>query len=177
MRKSFARIKGAGFILWQTRHEFYHVVTGLLFAWYLRELWRQFNTRWIALAVLGSLLPDLDHFVYFLTYGKKEWYSKQIRSFLRNHQWRTLWKFVATGHKYNTDLMTHNYYFMAFLLLVSILSFFVNWKIGVILFGTMLLHYLFDILDDIVTLGYVNTNWKRWGKPKRRAAGLGFGPR
>ena len=45
-------------------------------------------------------------------------------------------------------------------------SMFVDWNAGVILFGAMLLHYLFDIADDIVTLGQINPNWKRWGKPR-----------
>lgn len=167
MRKSFARIKGAGFILWHTRHEFYHIVTGLIFAWFLRELWRQFNTTWILLSIFGSLIPDLDHFIYFFTYGKNGWYPRQIRLFFRNHEWRSLWIFVETGHKYNTELITHNYYFMALLFIILILSFFVDSKVGVIIFGTMLLHYLLDVFDDIVALGHMNANWKRWGKPKK----------
>jgi hypothetical protein len=167
MRRGIARLRGLGFILWQTRHEFYHVLVGLTWAWFLRELWHEFNVRWIGVAIIGSLLPDLDHFIYFLTYGKRDWYTKQVRTFLREHEWRTLWKFVASGHKYNTSLATHNYFFMAFLVAIAILSFFYDFKTGVILFGAMFLHYLFDILDDIVALGYVNENWRRFWKPKR----------
>ena len=65
MRRSVARIKGLGFILWQTRHMVYHVMLGLLWAWFLRERWGEFNPKWIAMAVVGSLLPDLDHLNYF----------------------------------------------------------------------------------------------------------------
>lgn len=166
MSRSIARLKGLGFILWQTRHEFYHVLVGLMWAWFLRELWQQFNSRWITLTILGSLLPDLDHFVYFLTYGKRDWYTKQIRKFLREHEWRTLWKFVASGHKYNTSLATHNYFFMTFLAALSLASFFYDFKTGVILFGAMFGHYLFDVIDDLVILGYVNANWKRFWKPR-----------
>lgn len=166
MRKSVARLKGFGFILWQTRHEFYHILVGLLWAWYLREVWREFNPRWVAVAIFGSLIPDLDHFVYFLTYGKRDWYTKQVRVFMRAHQWRTLWKFVAQGHKYNTSLATHNYFFMTTLILLSGISFIYNWKVGVILFGAMVGHYAFDVLDDFVILGYVNPNWRRFWKPR-----------
>lgn len=167
MRKSVAKLRGVGFILWQTRHEFYHVLVGLVWAWFLREQWREFNGSWVVISVAGSLAPDLDHFVYFLTYGKRDWYTKQVRAFLRAHQWRTLWKFVASGHKYNTSLATHNYFFMLLLAIMAGASFFYNWKVGVILFGAMMAHYLFDVLDDVVTLGYINPNWRRMWKPKR----------
>jgi hypothetical protein len=167
MRQSVARLKGLGFILWHTRHEFYHVLLGLVWAWFLREIWQQLNAEWITISVLGSLLPDLDHFLYFFVYGRKDIYSKQVKSFFKNHEWRVLWKFLETGHKYQTDLATHNYYFMGFLLFLSVLSFFYNWKVGIVLFGAMIIHYLFDVFDDIITLGYININWKRWGKPNK----------
>ena len=164
MRRSVARLKGIGFILWHTRHEFYHVLLGLLWAWILREIWKQFNVRWITVAVIGSLLPDLDHFFYFFIYGRKNIYSKQVKMFFKSREWRILWKFLETGHKYQTGLATHNIYFMIFLLLLSLISFFYTWKVGVVLFGAMLIHYLFDIFDDILILGYINANWKRGWK-------------
>jgi len=165
MRRSVARLKGIGFILWHTRHEFYHVLLGLVWAWFLREIWRQFNIRWITVSVIGSLLPDLDHFFYFFVYGRKDIYAKQIKSFLRGREWRIVWNLLETGHKYQTDLATHNFYFILFLLLLSLASFFYDWKIGVVLFGAMITHYLFDVFDDIMMLGYINPNWKRWWKP------------
>lgn len=167
MRRSVARLKGLGFILWHARHGFYHVLLGLVWAWFLREVWQQFNVRWIAVSVIGSLVPDLDHFYFFLFYGKEDMYTKQIKSFLKNRQWRILTKFLETGHKYQTDLATHNFYFILFLLLLSFGSFFYDWKVGVVLFGAMLTHYLFDVFDDIVTLGYINVNWKRFWKPNK----------
>lgn len=162
---STAKIRGLGFILWQTRHEFYHVLLGLVWAWCLRELWQEFSIRWVMWAIVGSLVPDIDHILYFTTYGKTDRYTRQIRGFLRNRQWRVLWKFIATGHKYQTNLATHNVYFMLFLFVLSLSSLFYDWRTGLVLFGAMLIHYLFDILDDMLILGYVNPNWKRWGKP------------
>lgn len=166
MKRSVARIRGLGFILWQARHYAYHIFVGLVWAWALREYWNEFNTRWITTAIIGSVIPDLDHLVYFLTYGRRDWYTKQIRAFLRDHEWRTLTKFVANGHKYNTSLATHNYYFMVFLAVLSVGSFFYDWKVGVVFFGAMVLHYLFDVWDDIAMLGKVNSNWRRAWKPK-----------
>ena len=157
-------MKGLGFLLWHTRHEFYHVLMGLVWAWFLREQWGMFNGRWVWLSLFGSLLPDADHLVYFFTYGRKDFYTTQVRLFLRSHQWRNLWVYIENGHKYNTNLSSHNYYVVALLLISSVVSLFVDWQAGIILFGAMLIHYFFDIVDDLFILGRVNPNWRRWGR-------------
>lgn len=166
MRPSVARIKGLGFIFWHAKHEFFHVLLGLIWAWFLRERWGEFNVRWIGLSILGSLLPDIDHFFYFFTYGKMDAYTVQVRSLFKNKQWRALTSFIESGHKHNTNLASHNFYFMGILFLVALLSSFFSWEAGVILFGAMLIHYFFDIADDLLRLGKVNSNWKRWGRAK-----------
>ncbi len=145
---------------------FYHVLIGLVWAWFLRERWGEFNPKWIWTAVIGSILPDIDHFNYFLGYGKDDGYTKQVVAFFRSHQWRNLAWFIATGHKYNTNLSYHNIYVVGILLFCSLLSSRIDWEVGVVLFGAMIFHYLFDIADDVVQLGTLNPNWKRWGKPK-----------
>lgn len=164
MRRSVAKLRGLGFIFWHARHEFYHVLLGLLWAWFLRERWGEFNHRWIWTSIFGSLLPDLDHFYYFLGYGKSAAYTSQIKSMLKNRQWRNVTVFVEAGHKREAYTATHNYYTMVLLLVVSLLSSRYEWETGVILFGAMLIHYLFDVTDDLLVLGRINPNWKRWGR-------------
>ena len=68
----------------------------------------------------------------------------------------------------NTDLVTHNYYVIVGLLISALLLAYFDMKNGVVLFGAMVVHYVFDILDDILMLGHVNPNWRRFGKPGRR---------
>jgi hypothetical protein len=161
-----AQIRGFGFILWHSRHEFYHVLIGLVWAWILREHWGEFNYRFVLLSVFGSLLPDLDHFWYFLTYGRKAPYTQTIRELIRDRKWRAITVYIEAGHKNNTSLTLHNYYFMGILLLAAVLFTIFSWKAGVVLTGAMILHYLFDIADDLVQIGSVNPNWKRWGREK-----------
>jgi len=168
MRKSIARIRGLGFILWHSRHELYHALLGLAWAWLLREVWGEFSFRWVFFAILGSLLPDADHLFYFVTYGKRDEYAASIKKLLGTKQWRNLTVFIEQGHKYNTDLMYHNIYFIALLLATTFLCFLFDWKSWVVLFGAMIIHYIFDILDDFVTLGYINPNWKRWGSGRKK---------
>lgn len=164
MRKGVAKIKGLGFLLWHMRHHYYHILIGVVWAWILREVWHSFQPRWIALSIIASELPDADHFVYFFTYGKKDPYSKLVKSLFANRQWRLLWYTIDKGHKYNTNLATHNYFTIMFLTGLSVLAYFFEWQSAVVFLGAMVLHYIFDIVDDLLILGSINPNWKRWGR-------------
>lgn len=167
MRKTYARVKGVGYIFWQTRHMVYHVMLGLLWAWYLRERWAVFNPVWLWIAAFGSVLPDVDHLNYFLGYGRGDTYTKQVFSYIRYKEWQKLFYFLASEHKHNTSLAYHNIYSLILLVICSFIASFVDWQAGVVLFGAMVSHYLFDIADDFVQLGELNPNWKRWGRPKK----------
>lgn len=167
MRRTFARVRGIGFILWQARHMAYHVMLGLLWAWFLRELWGQFNPKWIATAVVGSVLPDAEHITYFLGYGRKDTYTQQVFAYIRNHEWRNLFYFISHGHKHQTNLAFHNVYTVAIFIVVSVIASLVDWQAGIVLFVAMISHYLFDMADDLMQLGEINSNWKRWGRPKK----------
>ncbi len=167
MRRSLARVKGLGFILWHGKHMVFHVLWGLMWAWFLREQWNEFNVFWIVTAICGSILPDVDHFLYFFTYGKRDAYTRSVASLLKNRQWRLLTTFLARGHKYNTNLTFHNYYTIAGCVLIGIGASIVDWQAGVVLFGAMVLHFLFDVAEDMLLLGKVNPNWARWGRGKR----------
>lgn len=164
MKQSLARIRGLAFIIWQSRHMAYHVLLGLLWAWFLRERWGEFNAVWICMSVFGSLLPDAEHIYYFLGYGRQDAYATSVLELLRGHHWRRLFLFVATEHKHNTSLAYHNIYTVIIFIVVGLLASFFDWQVGVILCGAMVSHYLFDMLDDMFLLGALNPNWKRWGR-------------
>lgn len=166
MPRQIARIKSLGFFAWNGRHMFYHVILGLLWAWFLREIWNEFNPRWIWLSIFGSVLPDADHLIYFLTYGRRDEYTIKLRLLLRSHQWRASWLYMKDGHKTNTRLVTHNIFIMLGLLIFSTFAIFYEWQSAVILCGAMFFHYLFDVFDDLFILGRLNPNWKRWGREK-----------
>lgn len=157
-------VKTVSRLIWYSKHESTHVLVGLVYAWFLRESWGSFSTSQIFWAALGSLLPDLDHLIYFFFYGRSDAYSLQVKQFLRQGQLVNLFRFVAKGHKYNTDLWSHNVYIVSLLFLGVSASSLFDWQLGMILFGSMVLHLLFDIVDDLIFLGYLNTNWRRWGR-------------
>ena len=167
MKHKVARIKGLGFVLWHARHEFYHILLGLVWSWFLREQWGEFNVKWVWLAVFGSLLPDVDHLLFFFGYGREHDYTKHIIELLRKHEWRKFVVYVEHGHKYQTGLSYHNYYIVLVFLSIGVLSSFFDWQSGVVFFGAIVIHYIFDIFDDLMMLGEVNANWTRWGREKK----------
>jgi hypothetical protein len=168
MSRSLARVRGLGFIFWHARHEFYHALLGIAWAWIIREWWGEFNIKWIIISVFGSLLPDIEHLYYFIAHRTNDGYALQVIRALREHEWRLLTLFIEKGHKRNTNLAFHNIYVIFFLFLMATLCVVFDWNSWVVLIGAMIIHYLFDIADDIITLGYLNPNWKRWGRAKKR---------
>lgn len=164
--KIVLRVRGLGFIIWHGRHYAYHLLLGIAWLWLVQRVFGEFTSRDVFVALLGSLLPDADHLWYWLTYGKSDEYVIQIKQMVKTRQWRNFTVFCESGHKHNTSLMTHNVYFMLVLSSVACLAYLFDRRTSFILLGTMVLHYIFDIVDDILTLGYINPNWKRWGRKK-----------
>lgn len=142
----------------------YHILIGLVWVWVMQKQWNDFHAFWIWIAAVGSVLPDLDHLLYYFGYGKNDAYNKAIADFVKARQWRSLTVFLEYGHKHNTNLSFHNIYITVFFLAGSLLASTLNWQTGVVLFGAICSHFIFDMLDDIVQLGNLNDNWKRWGR-------------
>lgn len=132
-----------------------------MFAWFLRELWQQFEPRYIVLAAFGSVIIDIDHFLYYFTYGRHEDYAREARKILRAGQIGTYIKYCTNNHKNNTSLLTHNVYVMGFFVLMAFISFWFDWKARVVIFGAIVLHFVVDLVDDLWVLGHINDNWKR----------------
>lgn len=167
MEFAVARVRGVGFLLWQARHMAYHVMVSLLWVWFLREWWGTLNVWWIVVAAIGSILPDADHLHYYFTYGRKDAYTKQIFAHFRKGEWRLMFRFIANNHKHNTSLSYHNVYVAILFILGAIVASMVNWRMGVVLLGAIVSHFVFDMADDVVQLGKFNANWFRWGRPKK----------
>lgn len=168
MTRSLARIRGIGYVLWHARHMFYHVLLGLCWAFVLKELWGEFSIKYLFLAVFGSLVPDIEHVIYFFVYGRGDEYAHVVKEFLKAREWRALTTFIEQGHKYNTNLSYHNVYFVVLLFILAIVCFVIDWDAWMIVLGAMVIHYLFDIVDDYRLLGYLNSNWRRWGREKHK---------
>ena len=151
-------------VVWYSRHELYHVLIGIVYAWFLREAWGVFQWHQVLWSIFGSLLPDVDHLIFFFFYGRNDAYSLKAKSLLKHGGLSQLIPFLAREHKHNTNLWSHNVFVISFLFVSAYASSLYDWKLGLVLFGAMILHYLFDITEDLILLRALNPNWKRWGR-------------
>src|SRR3989344_185427 len=165
MRKVAPRLKGVVKMVWHSKHMIVHVLLGLRWATFL--LGRgDITFHWVAIATFGSLLPDIEHIMYFLTYGRHDEYTQQLFRLLKSRQWTCAFRYCETGHKTNTKLYYHNFYTVGFLILLCVISLMVDLFSFGLLIGSMVSHYLFDAAEDMALMGRLNPNWKRWGKPR-----------
>lgn len=164
--KALLKVKRVPYIIWYSKHELTHVLMGLAYAWFLRELWGDFSSYYVFLAVFGSLAIDLDHLFFFFTYGRNEPYAREVQKILKQGQFTYLIRYWRDNHKNNTGLASHNVYVLGFFLIFTLVSFGFDWKARVIFFGAVVLHLLFDILDDVWALGYINENWRHLRRKK-----------
>lgn len=160
------KIRGLGYLFWHARHMIYHLLLGVTWIWVIQDHIGIYSPTLLFISLLGSVFPDFEHLLFFFTYGKRDSYTKQIKGYINNRDWRVLIRFIEQGHKYNTTLRYHNVYAMMGLMGITALFYFIGSYTGFIFTGAMVIHYLFDILDDLATLGRLNKNWFRWGRGK-----------
>ena len=138
-------------MVWHSKHMIVHVLLGLRWATFL--LGRgDITFHWIAVATFGSLLPDIEHIMYFLTYGRHDEYTQQLFRLLKSRQWTCAFRYCETGHKTNTKLYYHNFYTVGFLILLCVISLMVDLFSFGLLIGSMVSHYLFDAAEDMALI-------------------------
>ncbi len=163
------KIRGLGYLFWHARHMIYHLLLGTLWMWVVQDQTGIYSPALLFMSLLGSVFPDFEHLLFFATYGKKDAYTAWVKTYMKHGDWRVLVRFIEKGHKYNTKLRFHNIYVVTLFLILSIGFFQMQVSSGFIFTGAMVIHYLFDMLDDFATLGKLNKNWYRWGKTIRKS--------
>jgi hypothetical protein len=142
-------------------HMLIHALLGVAAAYFILSVFPEApKTTLVIYGVLGGLLPDIDHFIYYFFYGKNSQYAQIAKYFILKKQLRNWAKFVKTNHKQNTGLYSHN--FISLLLSVSLFVYFGLRKDhpGFAVFAlSWSIHYLFDIFEDLLFFRRLNPNW------------------
>ena len=113
----------------------------------------------ISLGIAGNTLPDLDHVIYFLTYGKKTEYSTMVKSLISAKQISELRKFLRQNHKYLTELYSHTLLSPIVTSLLSFIFYKKNSPYLLTLFLSISTHFIYDIIEDLLFFGKLNRNW------------------
>ena len=121
--------------------------------------------RLFLVSVLGAYFPDADHLLFIFGYGrsaqyaidsKKSFFEGGIPGFLR---------YVKKNHKGNTRIYSHNLLSLGLVIGLSVWSVLSGNRILGGVFFSWSLHYVFDILEDLLFFGKLNGNWwLRFGK-------------
>lgn len=145
----------------ETYHMGIHISLGLIVALVAHKFMPDSSTQRLLIAgALGSVLPDLDHLLFILFYGRKTKYARDFKYTFLHEGFRSWWNFCKLNHKHNTQLISHNLLFM--LLTVAISFWFLLERDSASMFVFMFawfMHYTFDIFEDYLFFGKLNSNW------------------
>lgn len=144
-------------------HMVFHVMFGIICGYFVHDLFPDSNLRnLIFWGVWGSLLPDIDHFVYFYFYGKHTEYSKVVRQYIKDKKIWDLFNFWKFNHKKSNGprLYSHNILFV--ILTLYLFNYFVQVKdmpTFSVLALSIFTHLIFDMGEDILFMKKLNPNW------------------
>lgn len=144
----------------QTYHILIHVLLGFICALVISKEFDGENLYLLLLCgLLGNTLPDLDHVIYYLTYGKDSEYSQIIKLFIKERDFKEVKDFLRENHKYLTGLYSHTILspiitgFLTYLFITNSKIYFAT------LFLSITIHFLYDILEDLLFFKRLNPNW------------------
>ncbi|MBW6441872.1 metal-dependent hydrolase [Patescibacteria group bacterium] len=144
----------------QTYHILIHVLFGIMTALIVSKQYDNENLLLLLLmGFLGNTLPDIDHVIYFLTYGRDSEYSQIIKLFIKERHFREIKNFLRDNHKYLTGLYSHT--LISPVVSIFLTYFFFQKKLiyPATFFFSVSIHFLYDILEDILFFGKLNPNW------------------
>ncbi len=109
--------------------------------------------------VLGAILPDLEHFLFYYKTGAKCPYSSIVRSYIKKRKVKNLYSFMTKYHKGLSGLYLHNVFtpILAVLFGAKYLDQ-GHYITSAFLFGVAS-HFIFDIMEDLLFFGKLNPNW------------------
>lgn len=147
--------------LCETYTEIVHILFGVITGIIVYFLFPDSELDFIMLvSVLGAILPDIDHIFSIFIYNRKTDYSKTVRRFLNDKQFRKWAHFTKVNHKNNTGIYSHNIFAMLFVFIIALLFMFryesASWSA---FFLAWFSHYLWDILEDLIFFSKLNSNW------------------
>jgi len=144
----------------QTYHILIHILLGLICALIISREFQGENLFLLLICgFLGNTLPDLDHVIYYLTYGKDSEYSQIIKLFIKERDFKEVKDFLRENHKYLTGLYSHT--ILSPLLSILLMFLFLN-KNNIYIstfFLSVTTHFIYDIVEDLLFFKKLNPNW------------------
>lgn len=143
----------------QKYHSYIHGMFGMT-AFYVNGIFTESKSlKTLAAALAFSFLPDFDHILQNFVYKRNTTYARLYREAWHKGKLSGLIKHVMAGHKNNTGTYSHNIILPTFLLVVyAFLDKMQSPVLGAVILSWAL-HYVYDILEDLVYFKKLNPNW------------------
>jgi membrane-bound metal-dependent hydrolase YbcI (DUF457 family) len=142
-------------------HMSIHIIFGLVVGYLFTQLDTEVNLIVaLAIGVVGSLIPDLDHFLFIFVYGKDTQYARYLKDCIRRFDYKNASAFAKQNHKSNHYILSHNIVAPILSIMSGIFSTTVlDSNYWGILWFAIFTHFLFDILEDLLHHNKLNPNW------------------
>jgi len=120
------------------------------------------SARFLILMAIAPLIPDLEHFVFFFTYGRKSNYTQNLLRQLKvDGIVKGFWVYCAKNHKNQNSLYLHDGLIPVLFLIIGLVLLDKDKTYQSALIFSLAFHYIYDIFEDYLMLGGLNNNWKR----------------
>lgn len=140
-------------------HEFIHLGLGVVCYFITSHIFPNYSSITLLLvALIGSLLPDVDHLFYLFGYGRFDTYAIKFKEQLKLGLNQAV-KYCRQNHKNNCYIVSHNLISLFLALTVFCFALFFNNPILSVLSLSICFHFLFDIFEDILAKNKINPNW------------------
>jgi len=147
--------------LTEDHHMLIHFLLGVIVALFSQRFFPDANLQRLLIAgFLGSFIPDIDHIFFLFMYGKNSKYAKHSKFILSHDGFKAWVNFCKLNHKKNTQLFSHNIIFAISAVLISLWFLVERDSISMFVFMfAWFMHYIFDIFEDYIFFGKLNSNW------------------
>lgn len=159
MKRILRVSKSSAAFVWHAKHVLTHLCFGIGWFLFLKYFYPELPMRYFYVALFASLLPDVEHIYYLLVKQPSSHYTKQIIKLMKNGSIVELFRFVEKKHKHETFLPFHHIITPILALIGCAIAIHVDRMGTAVFFGAFTLHYIFDIVEDIVVLRRLNPNW------------------
>ena len=144
----------------QNYHEYVHFFFGLISFFIVLAYFPHSSWFWLLLvALIGSIFPDIDHLFYLFGYGRHHAYSLPFHQYLKNRDISAAIEYCRQNHKFNHYILSHNLLTPVFLYLIFLYFLQSGHSLMAVFFLAMVSHFVFDVAEDFLVLGRLNSNW------------------
>lgn len=159
MKRILRVSKSSAAFVWHAKHVLTHLLIGVGWFFLLEYFYPGLPTQYFYLALFASLLPDLEHIYFLLVKKPTSRYTKEIMHLIQQGKMVELFRFVEKKHKYETFLPFHHIITPLVALIGCGIAIHIDRFGTAVFWGAFTLHYVFDIVEDVVLLGKLNPNW------------------